>query len=202
VDPLRGLGSNYWYILTAHQQEMWAVENLRRAFDKLLWLHWKPPKLGMSTMHCAKKEWTLLACCAAAESPFLLNLLAPVLLIAGGGHSGRPLAELARTIGYHVQTVDAQTECGEQTQLVPEAITSHTYAVLITENHIIDEAALRLLLTTPVRYIGMIGSRRKAAAILGHLRSDGYIDELLAQVHTPIGFGWARACRNCLGDSC
>jgi xanthine dehydrogenase accessory factor len=114
-------------------------------------------------------------------------LPAPVLLIAGGGHIGRPLAELARTVGYHVQTVDLLAERGEQTQLVPEAITPYTYAVLITENHTTDEAALRLLLTTSVRYIGMIGSRRKAATILGHLRSDGYTDEQLARVHAPIG---------------
>jgi xanthine dehydrogenase accessory factor len=114
-------------------------------------------------------------------------LPAPILLIAGGGHIGRPLADLARTVGYQVQTVDVLTERGEQTQLVPEAITSHTYAALITENHTSDEAALRLLLTTPVRYIGMIGSRRKTATILGHLRSDGYTDEQLARVHAPIG---------------
>jgi xanthine dehydrogenase accessory factor len=114
-------------------------------------------------------------------------LPAPVLLIAGGGHIGQPLAELARTVGYHVQTVDVLAERGEQPKVAPEAITPYTYAVLITENHTTDEATLRLLLTTRVRYIGMIGSRRKAATILGHLRSDGYIDEQLARVHAPIG---------------
>jgi xanthine dehydrogenase accessory factor len=127
-------------------------------------------------------------------------LPAPILLIAGGGHIGRPLADLARTVGYHIQTVDVLTERGEQTQLAPEAVTSYTYAVLITEDHTTDEAALRLLLSTPVRYIGMIGSRRKAATILGHLRSDGYTDTLLAQpihpgdqtLHKP-GSWWVNA---------
>jgi xanthine dehydrogenase accessory factor len=111
----------------------------------------------------------------------------PVLLIVGGGHIGRPLAELGHTTGYDVQVVDVVAERGDQSRLSPESVTPHTYAVLITENHTTDEAAMRLLLTTSVRYIGMIGSRNKAATILGHLRSDGYTNEQLARVHAPIG---------------
>ena len=111
----------------------------------------------------------------------------PTLLVVGGGHVGRPLVELARTVGYDVQTVDVKQARGDQLQISPESVKAYTYAVLITENHTTDEEALRRLLSTPARYIGMIGSRNKVATILGHLRSDGYSDEQLARVHAPIG---------------
>jgi xanthine dehydrogenase accessory factor len=126
--------------------------------------------------------------CGGEVTVFLEPYLPPpVLLVVGGGHVGRPLAELARTVGYQVQTVDVKQERGDQLQVFPESVTAHTYAVLITENHTTDEEALRRLLATPVQYIGMIGSRNKAATILGHLRGDGYGEEQLARVHAPIG---------------
>jgi xanthine dehydrogenase accessory factor len=60
--------------------------------------------------------------------------------------------------------------------------------VLITENHITDEQALRQVLKTQASYIGLIGSRRKIGLIMDHLRADGFTDEqLAAAVRAPIG---------------
>ena len=111
----------------------------------------------------------------------------PVLLLVGGGHIGRPLAELARIIGYDVQVVDVLAERADRPQLAPETITDRTYVVLISEDHVTDEQALRDVLPTSAAYIGMIGSRRKCHIILEHLRADGYSDADLARVHAPIG---------------
>lgn len=111
----------------------------------------------------------------------------PVLLIVGGGHIGRPLAELARIVGYDVQVVDVRPERGDRPQFDPAAITSLTYVVLITEDHVTDEAALRQALPTPAPYIGMIGSLRKVGILLDHLRAEGTSDAALARVRAPIG---------------
>jgi xanthine dehydrogenase accessory factor len=111
----------------------------------------------------------------------------PVLLIAGGGHIGQPLAELARIVGYGVQVVDSHPERADRPQISPEAVTSSTSVVLITEDHKTDELALRAVLETPAAYIGMIGSRRKVGLILDNLRHDGYSDAQLARVRAPIG---------------
>lgn len=111
----------------------------------------------------------------------------PVLLIVGGGHVGRPLAELGRIVGYDVQVVDVRPDRGDRPQFDPAAITGSTYVVLITENHVTDEAALRQALTTPAPYIGLIGSLRKVGVILGHVRADGVNEEVLAKVRAPIG---------------
>lgn len=116
--------------------------------------------------------------------PFLPR---PTLLIVGGGHIGRPLAELARIVGYDVQVVDVRPERGDRPQFDPAAITDRTYVVLITEDHVTDEAALRRALPTPAPYIGMIGSLRKVGIVLDHLRADGFTADQLARVRAPIG---------------
>jgi len=116
--------------------------------------------------------------------PFLPK---PTLLIVGGGHIGRPLADLAHIVGYAVQVVDVRPERGDRPQFNPTAVTSLTYVVLITEDHVTDEAALRQALPTPAPYIGMIGSLRKIGIILEHLRAEGASAETLARVQAPIG---------------
>jgi len=40
---------------------------------------------------------------------------------------------------------------------------------------------------TPARYIGMIGSRRKAISIFRNLTAEGLKPELFERVHSPVG---------------
>lgn len=112
---------------------------------------------------------------------------APVLLIVGGGHIGQPLRDLAETVGFEVQVVDVRPERANVAQLDPAAITASTYVVLITENHVTDEQALRQVLQTPAAYVGMIGSQRKVGITFEHLRADGIGEEQLTRVRAPIG---------------
>ena len=112
---------------------------------------------------------------------------APTLLIVGGGHIGRPLAEMARIVGFNVQVVDVRPERATVPQLDPTAITPWTYVVLITEDHVTDEQALRQVVDTPAAYVGMIGSRRKVGVIFDHLRAEGVSEERLVHVYAPIG---------------
>lgn len=116
--------------------------------------------------------------------PFMPN---PVLLIVGGGHIGRPLSEMARIAGYDIRVVDVKPNRGTEPMLDPTAITANTHVVLITEDHVTDEQALRDVLSTPAAYIGMIGSQRKIATILEHLREDGFNEDQLRRLHGPIG---------------
>ncbi|MGQ9494286.1 MAG: XdhC family protein [Anaerolineae bacterium] len=111
----------------------------------------------------------------------------PILLIVGGGHIGRPLADMARIVGFNVQVVDVRSERATVPQFNPATITPWTYVVLITEDHLTDEQALRQVLDTPAAYVGMIGSLRKVGTIFDHLRAEGVPEERLAQVHAPIG---------------
>lgn len=109
----------------------------------------------------------------------------PGLLIIGGGHVGRPLAEMAGLLDYDVQVVDVRPERGQALDV--NLIDVNTYIVIMTEDASSDEAVLRLVLPTPAPYVGMIGSRRKCQVLLSHLRADDYDGNLLAKIHAPIG---------------
>jgi xanthine dehydrogenase accessory factor len=62
-----------------------------------------------------------------------------------------------------------------------------TYVVTVTRGHRHDEASLRCVIGRGAAYVGMIGSRRRAAAVLQHLREEGLDPAALAEVRTPIG---------------
>jgi len=62
-----------------------------------------------------------------------------------------------------------------------------SYLVLVTRGHKGDLDCLRWALSTPARYIGMIGSRRKLIEISKVLEGEGVPAEKLERVHSPIG---------------
>lgn len=111
----------------------------------------------------------------------------PRLIIVGGGHIGRPLKVMGEAAGFNVLTVDVEPGRADIPSLEAVDLQQESYVVLITTDHISDEAALRYVLTKPVKYVGMIGSRNKCQTILAHLRSDGYGEQDIARVFAPIG---------------
>jgi xanthine dehydrogenase accessory factor len=111
----------------------------------------------------------------------------PQLVIVGGGHIGRPLKIMGEAAGFDVVVVDVVPGQATVPELMQVSLTSDSYVVLITTDHISDEAALRVALATPVPYIGMIGSIAKCNTILAHLKSDGITSQELERVYAPIG---------------
>lgn len=134
---------------------------------------------------------------------FRLRLEAPPnLVIAGGGHVGRLVAELAQRLGFLVSVIDDRVRYANPRRFPPPArpvvgpiaetlrrwpIDARTYIVIVTRGHAHDEGALEAVLASPARYVGMIGSRRKVEAIFAALRDRGATDEQLARVAAPIG---------------
>jgi xanthine dehydrogenase accessory factor len=111
----------------------------------------------------------------------------PKLVIVGGGHIGRPLKVMGEAAGFDVIVVDVEVGRATVPELEVVTLTKDSYVVLITTDHVSDEAALRHALTTPASYIGMIGSRHKCRTILSHLRADNFSEEDLRRVYAPIG---------------
>jgi xanthine dehydrogenase accessory factor len=127
----------------------------------------------------------------------------PTLVIAGAGHVAQALARLAVEIGFRVVVIDDRAEFasrerfGERVELVVGDITetlrdypidSTCYIAIATRGHAHDQRALEVVVRRPAAYIGMIGSKRKSAAVLNNLAAAGVPRELLDRVHTPIGF--------------
>ena len=126
--------------------------------------------------------------CGGEVSVFIQPFLPPPqLIILGGGHIGQPLKVMGEAAGFDVILVDVEPGRSNVPGLDSVLLTADSYIVLITTDHISDEAALRKVITSPAPYIGMIGSRAKCHAILGHLRMDGFTEEQLARVYAPIG---------------
>jgi xanthine dehydrogenase accessory factor len=111
----------------------------------------------------------------------------PQLIIVGGGHIGRPLKVIGETAGFNVIVVDVEPGRADIPELAAVHLTRDSFIVLITTDHVSDEAALRQVITSPARYIGMIGSQYKCQTILEHLKKDGVSEEALSRVYAPIG---------------
>ncbi len=124
------------------------------------------------------------------------------LLIIGGGHIGKALAVIGGLCGFSVEVVDDRAEYANEERF-PEAdritqgrfdealrgypIDANTYVVCVTRGHRHDETSLRLVVDSPAAYVGMIGSKRRVAAVLQHLVEDGADPQHVARVRTPIG---------------
>jgi xanthine dehydrogenase accessory factor len=111
----------------------------------------------------------------------------PQLVIAGGGHIGRPLKVMAEAAGFEVCVVDVEPGRADVPQMQAVRLSERSYVVLITTDHISDEAALRVALQSRAPYIGMIGSLAKCRIILEHLLADGVDPADLERVYAPIG---------------
>jgi xanthine dehydrogenase accessory factor len=128
---------------------------------------------------------------------------APLLLIIGGGHVGKALADLGKWTGYRVALSDDRPEfctpeyapgldhylvCKPADVPAQIAITQTTYIAAVTRGLPVDMALIPALLATPAAYIGLIGSRRRWALTVKALREQmGLDDAALARVHAPIG---------------
>jgi len=127
---------------------------------------------------------------------------APKLVTVGGGHIGRLLAQTMVALDFRVTVLDDRAEFANPDRFPPPievvagdiaatlkkwAIDAQTYMVIVTRGHKHDEAALRSVLNSPARYLGMIGSRRKIQIIFDDLRREGASEDQLARVHAPIG---------------
>lgn len=125
------------------------------------------------------------------------------LIVLGGGHIALPLVDFASRIGFSVTVVDDRPDFAN-TARFPMAenviceffekaieqlkITRNDYVVIITRGHRYDQTCLeKLMAGMEPFYTGMIGSRRRVAAVKDLLISQGYDQERLSRVHTPIG---------------
>jgi xanthine dehydrogenase accessory factor len=143
-------------------------------------------------------------CDASGLEVFIEAFQPPLsLVIFGAGHDAVPLAELAAGLGWRTTVVDhrpayatrerfpAATVRLCRPEAVPEDIglDAETAAVVMNHHYPHDKTILAKLLESPVRYIGLLGPRRRTEKMLAEFEAEGRVWDpaRLARLHAPVG---------------
>ncbi|MDR1966739.1 MAG: XdhC family protein [Synergistaceae bacterium] len=124
------------------------------------------------------------------------------MVVFGGGHIAVPLVHIASMLNFDVVLYDDRPSFANAARFpdarevicdsfgkagLRVAIRSSDYAVIITRGHKHDEECLRIVLSAAPYYSGMIGSRRRVAIVKKQMMAEGFDQELVDQLHSPIG---------------
>jgi xanthine dehydrogenase accessory factor len=104
---------------------------------------------------------------------------APHLVIVGRSPMAHTLADLAGALGWRTDLVPA----GEFTA---EAASERSMVVVATQGHGDEEAVEQAVAARPA-YLGLVGSHRRGAAVLGYLADRGLPADQLDRVRVPAG---------------
>jgi len=141
--------------------------------------------------------------CGGSLDIFIEPILAtPALYLFGGGHVSRAISKIANVAGFETIVVDDRPAFANKERF-PDALETYSgeweetfarlqpndfsYLVIATRGHKGDLTCLRWALTTPARFIGMIGSKRKLIEFSRVLAAEGVSEEQLDRIHSPVG---------------
>jgi len=161
----------------------------------------KPRKLSFNLGNDAAYDNGLI--CGGQLDVFVEAIIPqPRAFIFGAGHISRSLSQVATMAGFATVVIDNR-ETFANRERFPEAdgihaeeyedvyqkltINSSSYLVIVTRGHRDDMRVLRWAITTPARYIAMVGSRRKVYAILKEFEKEGITRENLDRLYAPMG---------------
>lgn len=124
----------------------------------------------------------------------------PELVICGAGHVGRALAAMAVQLDWRVTVWDDRPEFADAVRFpagtrvicdafdkLPRAFSPGMLCVVATRGHAQDENCVRMALDADFAYLGMMGSRRKVAALRESLAASGIPQNQIDRIHMPIG---------------
>lgn len=155
----------------------------------------------------AEKNTAFIQYAPAKEQPvsaFLEYLAPPVsLVIAGAGNDVLPLVQIAGILGWDITLLDGRPnyanarrfpDCrlivADPGSALHQVVTDDRTAIaLMTHNYHYDKAMLKKLVTLPVKYIGMLGPKKKLARMLMELEEEGtaLTPEQLSAIYSPVG---------------
>ena len=127
---------------------------------------------------------------------------APRLVVFGAGHVGARVAEAAAFAGWRVTVVDDRPDFADAARLpfaeravvcdfhdLPTTLgfDDETFVVVATRGHQHDALIVEQLAQHRLRYLGMLGSRRKVALTWRLLVGAGVPQSQLDAIHAPVG---------------
>jgi xanthine dehydrogenase accessory factor len=151
----------------------------------------------------ANPEYDTGLVCGGSLDIFIEPILStPALYLMGGGHVSLFVSKVAQLAGFDIVVADdreafanqerfpqaTKTFAGQWADAFPQLKPNElSYIVIATRGHKGDLDCLRWAISTPARYVGMIGSKRKLIEFYKILESEGVSTARLDQVHSPVG---------------
>lgn len=124
------------------------------------------------------------------------------LVICGGGHVSIPIIQMGMMVGFHVTVLEDRPMFADNarragaSQVICESFEKglekiegdrDTYFVIVTRGHRYDQTCLESIVKKQHAYIGMIGSRKRAALVKELVIEAGGDKDVVNSVHSPIG---------------
>lgn len=124
------------------------------------------------------------------------------VLVFGGGHVAQALVPILVSVGFHALVFEDREEFASKDlfpdalavkrvdfKKIEEAVTVQPgdYVCVMTRGHASDEIIQDQVLHTEAKYIGVIGSKNKKAAVDANLHKRGHSWENIARIVSPIG---------------
>lgn len=165
-------------------------------------LHWTSSGIQLLTAGSSSRDPAEGLNPAQAWSYRIPLNLQPRIAIIGGGHVGTALSRTMNQLGFHVMqfdhrdklnTMEANAWAHEKEVVDFERIEEHVpddpdlYIAIVSFGYRTDEIVLRRLLRRQWKYLGMLGSKAKVETMFANLLVDGFTEEELWRIHTPIG---------------
>ncbi len=123
------------------------------------------------------------------------------LVLVGAGHVNRAVAAAAAVLGFDLHVMDSYPESlqadrfpvGTQLIHLPNlgeacariAIEADDFVLIATNSN--DLEALQYFIQLPLRYLGLLASRRKVLEFKKTLRLQGVAEDALQRLHAPVG---------------
>ncbi|MEO0841056.1 MAG: XdhC family protein [Cyanobacteria bacterium J06643_5] len=122
------------------------------------------------------------------------------LIIFGAGYDVLPLVNFSKQLGWDVNIVDNRSREASKKRFAqadkillsaPDEIlenieiTERTVAVVMSHNYLDDLEMLKLLVPSKLKYLGILGPKKRTNRILEELQAEGITPD--ANIHSPVG---------------
>ena len=161
----------------------------------------KPKLLTFDLSHIDPEESALV--CGGSMEVYVEPILPdPTLFIFGAGHVSKAVAEVAKSIGFKIAIIDDRPKYANpgrfpnadafyidswEEALKKLAVNNSSYLFIATREHQFDLICLRFAVQSPAKYIGLLGSRKKAGMLCNLLQKEGVDPSKFERIFVPAG---------------
>jgi xanthine dehydrogenase accessory factor len=156
-----------------------------------------------AVLQCGRSQTVRYQSNGAAIEVLIEVVQPPVhLWLFGAGHDAVPVAQFAKALGWQVALVDCRSlaATAQRFPMVDRVVMTRreqikaqveleagSIAVVMTHHYLDDLEILKSLCSSSTRYIGLLGSQRRAERLWEDLRHEGFTPENLENLYAPIG---------------